>query len=606
MKALESAILSLLASCLTLSVSGQSVPSNQPSLQPSTSPSGTTIDRKNCSIEEIDLIEVFTDHNKLLLGIGVAAIATLPAVSVYCRHTAERPKQTYLYSCIIKFIAAFFSISILVGGIYEIYIQDCPYDTEQDFRTIFPFFAALVTEIVEFIFDFGRLVLFFGDPGTIDFYQNARWNSNVTAGGTIQSTIRCCAVGLSSLPIALLMFVMWNFNLVAQIIGLFYQEEDSDGDDGETTFTASFISNGFWLSVFFLYITFSFSCVGGYFLLRMAFPCCHGWSTNGEEQGVGYYWTQFKLIAVDIPGLISTLLVSPSSLVFFWTAEFVNDTFPMVVEYLVEKFFYTEDDDKDDCDNYNIEEEKNIEKLYDETDKKDVLTYNIGNDGPYQTIFLPIQVSKSRGTRKIKSYKIQREFPSSSQLNGHVIDESKWNYFCDEINCTLESIVPLEERRADRWTRIICIGFGIIMTFVYWDIIFRIRPNANYNGEAVVFDDDYSLRNFDPPTMPIQSGPFFSIVVALSLILAFICVKLCFPRDLTSESEILARLEQVCEEHSKESEFYFHVKTQNNICVWMRQGGLACTKGIHSLKSIECNFVVNKKKNTTIKGDNMS
>jgi hypothetical protein len=69
-----------------------------------------------------------------------------------------------------------------------------------------PFIAAVLTETVEFIFDFGRLVLCFDDRGKLDFYKNTRLKSNITS-----SRLKLFTVNLSIIPIAVIMFIMWVF-----------------------------------------------------------------------------------------------------------------------------------------------------------------------------------------------------------------------------------------------------------------------------------------------------------------------------------------------------------------------------------------------------------
>merc|ERR1712038_676278 len=82
--------------------------------------------------------------------------------------------------------------------------------------------------------------------------------------------------------------------------------------------------------------TLALSSMGAYYLPRM---CCPFASNNGEEKGLGFFWSRFKLVAVDLPSLLSSIFVRPSSLILFWTAEFINDAFPSLASLATEKYF---------------------------------------------------------------------------------------------------------------------------------------------------------------------------------------------------------------------------------------------------------------------------
>ena len=121
------------------------------------------------------------------------------------------------------------------------------------------FSAAILVELIEFIFDIGRLVIFFSDPGTLDFYQNVRWNSRSESG----NYFRCFAMGMSSLPLAALMLLMWVTVLISQFSSDIFQDKD--------VFNKYVLDLGFgiWFFLFAIFAVLASSCMGGYYLLRM-------------------------------------------------------------------------------------------------------------------------------------------------------------------------------------------------------------------------------------------------------------------------------------------------------------------------------------------------
>jgi hypothetical protein len=529
---------------------------NTPTLSPSIAP---TTEDERCIISEVDLVDVFTDWRKMILGIFVAAVLTLPAVSVYWRNTEQNPMKSYFYSCIIKFVSAFFSISILTGGLYEFYELGCTSIKS----TGLSFVAAFLVEAIEFILDVGRLIIFFGDPGTLDFYQTARWNSNVSSG----SVWRCFAVGLSSLPIAFLMICMWIMVLMAQFAAFL-----TDGVEflkSLSMFESSRAIWGIWIVLFAVYATCSFSCVGAYYLMRMICPC--GIANDGEEKGLGLFWGQFKVVSIDLPSLIATIFINPSTFVFFWTAEFINDTFPTVAGFVIEKYLQEEedDDDEEDKSNTDVKDEDDITEDLDEEDDKKILDLDSEIS---ESILLPLNFSNFS---KEKLFNINREFPPL--LNGD-ITESVWIAFCDEADYILEPIIPLQDRKPDRNTKISFVALGLLLTFCFWVLVYPIIGLFFYT------DEDGESVQLEKPKISI----YLTGLILCCIIGGYFCVKLCFARDVVAETDVISSLEEICEKYTGQSDVYFNVKTQNGICTWLFVGGLSCTKGVDSIQGIEC------------------
>jgi len=245
-------------------------------------------------------VDAFSDWRAVLGGGAFAIIVTFPAASVYFRTTIKKPLPSYFYSCIVKFLSSCIMGPILVSGLLSSieFAKD-----EQDALNI-SWIAALATEMVEFIFDFSRLIILFKDPpGEMDVYQNVRWNIDLS------DSWRCGVVCLAFLPLSLLMFLMWVFVLIANFLSLFEVRAK-------------------W---YFYLITFLFTLFGGISLLAMMCYCSKHKINQGEETGVGRMWSRFKIVAVDTPSWITAIL-NPSTLFWFWLGETINDAVPFVVK----------------------------------------------------------------------------------------------------------------------------------------------------------------------------------------------------------------------------------------------------------------------------------
>ncbi len=513
------------------------VQSNLPTLTPTIAgsiPSNET----TCALSECHLIDVFQDWKKIILGLFFAAFITFPAISVYFRHNLQqRPTKSYFYSCVVKYIGCFFSTSVLICGIMDNIIinnKNCKFQLSS-----IPFIAAVLNETIEFIFDFGRLVLCFGDPGKLDFYQNARWNSNVTS-----SRLKLFAVSLSIIPMAIVMFIMWIFVLLSHFIGDGIFSGGSDEDDVNYFFLYISKSTGTtatWLILFAVFMMLSFSFVGGYYLLRMICPCG---KNDGEEKGIGYHWGQFKLIAVDIPSLISTGLVNPSSLVFFWTAEFINDMFPFVAGLFIEKLLLEDDDDDDN-------------ELH-----KAKIAYQ--NEDNYLVEFIPFEY--------FSSVKEANDFPLLLQ---NKMDESTWEEFHERIHSIIHLIVNLKRPAPDRCIKMAFIILGFLLSTLYWSISLIIFNNIAEQSSVVDSKISYMI---------------LAVCTAFGL---FMCVKICFGRDIVEEKELIESLEQICAEYSESNaNFELRIAIEDSITKWFCRGGLSCSQSIDSFKGITLMILV--------------
>jgi hypothetical protein len=423
-------------------------------------------------------------------------------------------------------------------------LQMCIIHTD---HTSLPFVAAVLVELVEFIFDIGRLVIFFSDPGTLDFYQNVRWNSRPES----RNYFRCFAMGMTSLPLAVLMLVMWVTVLLSQF--------DSDIFLDADVFNkyVSDLKLGIWYFLFIIFAVLVSSCMGGYYLLRMVCPCV---PNEGEDKGRGFYWSQFKLVALDIPSLISTGMVNPSALVFFWTAEFINDMFPTVACYFIEKYLEEEEEVEEVEEGHIFNKDDDFGRKDDKENKQDIIDLN---NEVYEKIIMPLKDSFSDKKLNIM---IEREFPS---LLNDKMHEEEWIEFCDKIDSILDLIAPFKEPKPDRCIKIMFIILSMACSFLYWIIGCGIAISFTFTEAST------------------SSGVLASVGVAV-VIGGYICMKNCFSRDVDSEKEIIESLVHICDEYNDQPDTQFRVHMKNNILTWLCQGSLSCKKGVNSIGGIEC------------------
>jgi hypothetical protein len=252
------------------------------------------------------LAEAFTDWRSILFGILLAILLTLPAVTLYHRKTRRTIPREYLYSCIVKFLASCVTGPVLIKSFININEEN----TTLEFTDITSWVAAWMTEGIEFGFDVFRFILFYNDPDIIDCYQNTRWRIHILEGCNLAT--QCCFLGVISLPMIITMFVMYIVVLIANIAAIVTETETK------------------W----FIYFILILNALGGVYLLSMFF-CCG--KNDGEKKGMGYKWSRFKLIAVDIPSLVTSLF-NPSSLLLYWISECATDFFPFLFVKCLKKY----------------------------------------------------------------------------------------------------------------------------------------------------------------------------------------------------------------------------------------------------------------------------
>ncbi len=520
---------------------------------------------------QVDFVDIFQDWETLLIALFAPVVMAFPAVSVYFRNTEERPMRSYFYSCLVKAIVSFLTVSVIVGDIFQFVKSDCASIK----RPTVPFMAAALTELAELVFDYGRLVLFFSDPGKIDFYQNIRWNSMWSSG----SGLRGFAICLASLPIVLLLAVMWIFVFISNFDPkkIFFDPQktyySSDMDDSS--------DRGFYVATFAIFGTLALSIMGAYYLLRM---CCPFASNNGEERGLGFFWSRFKLVAVDLPSLLSSLFVRPSSLILFWTAEFINDVFPYVASLAAEKYFLEGERHRGANQDSNENNDILIDSEIDLSRSDVVMIYfeRIVETYYHSTIHYTdndmssrARLARSMGNkpaRKVVKYKVDRA--QAERLTGE-ITETEWSNFCDNVDIALE---PMSVLKSKNYGLIFLKSFflllGAIGSLVYWGVAFTLKF-----GEEVP-----------------SATPLYALVVLVPVI--FFCVKGCFRRNLSAEFDIIEGLHKLLiAENAERSNVKFVLCMEDDIMkalkIWCCRGGLSCAKSVESISYIECHIIHN-------------
>mmetsp|Transcript_1170 Transcript_1170/g.1590 ORF Transcript_1170/g.1590 Transcript_1170/m.1590 type:complete len:620 (-) Transcript_1170:45-1904(-) len=603
------------------------------------SQSDDSLDRSSScdALDGASMVDIFTNVEIILFSIFASAVFTLPAISVYYRKTEQRPSTMYFYSCVLKFVTGFFGSSATVGG-FVMYFRICSEAEKGDvFRTTISFIAALVVEIVEFMIDLTRLVMFFGDPrDTLDLYQNVRWNSTGVSNAGVMTRFAQCFI--TQAPLLVLMCFMWIFILLTNIassfgiwVGLV---------EGSSTLSDLGLDGFSYISIWFIGIVFysflAFSCIGGYHLFRMCSSsvletlCCRGTPLNsGEDKGTGYYWSRFKVIAVDMPSILILLFGNnASSLVLFWTSEFINDIVPMIVPMIVEMFLMKEDKDKDKDEEEGKQDNGtgNIEEFDNVNDKRGKKISNDGNvnmANEVQSIYpinfssmktvhikLIILMTKNEGGQQqqqqqsigheidIKSSRerkaqnsrerltklMDEERSTKPQMIGYRIDRNipdvlvgeisqlQWQTLCDKTDEILETADPIVTKPKQYTTKVIFIGLGLFLTWLFWFSWSRIAL-------------------FDINEGTITNKQLFWICFSIIfVIMTWSCFKVCFKnRDLPIESEIIEEVENICNSETADNiHFQIAMKKQTVFSWCLLRGGFSCKQGIQSIHAIEC------------------
>lgn len=549
-----------------------------------------------CDLHSVEMIDIFTDMKIFMGSILASVILTLPAISIYCRNTEEKPSRSYFGSCVVKFITSFFTSSAIVGG-FIVYYHECESRSGWPTRS---FLAIVLVEAVEFIFDFGRLVLFFTDPGKLDVYQNVRWNSR-------GFEIRC--------PMYILMTAMWLFILYANagkfIYGSVYSDDDDSNDDN--------VLNLFWWNSLVIFGILSFSVTGAYNLLRMR--CWEFDNNEGEETGQGFYWSRFKVTALDMPSFLTAVLINgSSSLVFFWTAEFFNDVFPYIATvafpYIVmvaEKYLIKEEMEEDeeegegndgnipnsDADGIpltrlNKQRRLWFTRLAKYFTKEENEEEGEGNDGsiqmmnPYGIIveenvstttvhigrLLDVDHRHTQPTSERKMYRVDRSFPAN--LTDEITD-IQWGELCDKIDGILDTINAssqyMEYTAGRSSIKAKFIALGLLLSTLFW--VFRCLYYLSEGG---------TLVRWKP----------WLLFAMIFIIIEWTIIKACFRiRDLPSQVEVLEKIEHVCNSETADNvHFQFRMEKLFEIKAlikWCLRGGFTCAQGIRSIRYLECN-----------------
>lgn len=508
-------------------------------------------EQQECSLGNIDFSNVFMDPILLFLGIAIALILTAPALSVFCRKTNEQPLPTYKYSCLVKFIAGFLGTSFLVGDLYTLSRKDC--ENYLFVKGWVPVYAAMATELVEFMFDFGRLVVFWTDSGKIDFYQNVRWN-------TLNE--RNFNASISALPVAISVLGMWIFVSAANYTMIFndwfldtnvemcepdYNYNGTAGlENGE--YSAGSMENckseaarRMFLAGSALFAGIASSGLGAYYLCRMM---CHCSANDGENRGIGFFWRRWKLTAVDLPSITFALYRPLSNLSVFWTMETFNDLFPLVLGSLIDYW---------------------LNRDLKEVNVRDKYASNVGiSKEPMLTALM--RVRKRKG-----SFYIDRRAPEIIKAE---MSDSEWIVFCEKIDFALQPFGVVASSYFKSTIKTGLILCAMVLSVVYWVIFYFITNNIW--GMNFVSTGSIVLLTF-----------FF----ILGLV---ICCKACHSRDFEEEDDAFEDLTAVCDAESDlhpNVKFVVHIRNEIPLIKslkWIFWKGFSCNPPLTSIRHIEC------------------
>jgi hypothetical protein len=209
------------------------------------------------TLGNLEFSGIFSEWESVLAAILISAVLTLPAISVYFRKTDEKPMRSYFYSCLVKGVVSFLTNGLLLGDIAKFLKLKAEKGCEYEGMT-FHFRGAVLTEVVEIIFDFGRLVLCFQDPGKIDFYQNVRWNSRMLYSSSRSGSNDCgIAIGMLRFASVLPLSILWIVVFIGNI-------------DPKNFFSvASPPERKYILLGIAIFVSLSFSCMGAYYLIHV-------------------------------------------------------------------------------------------------------------------------------------------------------------------------------------------------------------------------------------------------------------------------------------------------------------------------------------------------
>lgn len=301
-------------------------------------------------------------------------------------------------------------------------------------------------------------------------------------------------------------------------------------------------------------------CLGGYYLFRMM--CTFG-ANKGDEKGQGFFWGRWKVVAVDLPSLLSTLYREPlSPLALFWTLEISNDLFPWVGYILEEMLNYLRDEnnsnaDGEDGDRNDIESgEGNAQQM-------------VSNLHAFAPALIRVQKEPSKFRfstckRSDRVFHIDKRMPAI--LRHERMSESEWLDFCRKIDFNLQPIAATKNTRSMKTCLILLAILGYV---IYWLTFFGLNE--------LTFKTRYVV-----------------VVIEFFVLGLWTCLKTCYSRDLAEEKEFLDDMTDACNaESDKFSDLMFLVRMDDDLPLvksakWICSRGLSCEQPMTSIRHIEC------------------
>jgi hypothetical protein len=330
---------------------------------------------------------------------------------------------------------------------------------------------------------------------------------------------------------------------------------------------------------------------------------------------------------VDLPSIISTIYIRPSSLFIFWSAEFINDIFPFVGGTFAEEGLgcLNPNHDGEDTGEQNSTKEASSRAF-----KHSVRQQKEGT----VTISRGLLPSSTRDGEKnipennfnASSYRIDRTLPPILEEQ---ITEADWQEFCNRTDKVLEPsalmmsrtssmifasftiffVVILTVAASTRKTNIVVIVVCIMLLFVTVAVpvivlygcipcsLMLIKSTFIFLAlsASVMY---WSVWYSSLPMEYIHGHALFPILLVLSCTLAsWACIKSCFRRKLDDERAMVEELEQLCKDDNniigarRNAQLKFSLRTEDdiwkNMKIWCCRPGFSSGNSLQSVKGFD-------------------
>lgn len=346
------------------------------------------------------------------------------------------------------------------------------------------------------------------------------------------------------------------------------------GEDGE------FGQRRMFIAAFALFGALTSSCLGAYYLCRMICPCQ---ANKGEQEGTGFFWGRWKIVALDLPSLLSVIFrgsSEASSLMIFWSLETFNDLFPLIGTYAFPRCL-----ERDDADE-KLQNQGDDNDSDDDDDNNFILTTPISVSSK-EVMHSAHQKNSWRDIvkkRKKRAYELDNGMP---EVLASEMTDAEWMKFKSTMNSKLQAV---EEARLNfgckNTFKFLLILLATIGYMIYWAIFFSVTSGSSSGEES--------------------NKGYVVIVILLYFAAVFVCLKGCYRRDLSEMDDRLEEMEIACKSESEKfPRVAFSIKQDGNL------GILRSLKGVHQsrklprkiVRSIECRVRVERNDTNEAKTD---